>query len=175
MTGSAMRAVIVIVGLIAGVLGYGYWHSASHATLSVVLTDTSRKVRDGRGLNAEIVFLDAASRPIARGKTDNKLGIVLLRHPVSGYCGPDLTLEAYRTCVIAQSDWLAKWVGALRFVSVVLGDCRIERVPVEVTVRRDNLTLWWVPFLEGSGRPYSRYAAHLEVDARVCAVTGYRG
>lgn len=170
-----MRAVVVIIGMVAGVLGYGYWHSASHATLSLVLTDTSRKERDGRVLNAKVVLLDASSRPIARGKTDAKLGIVLLRHPVSGYCGPDLTLEAYRACVIAQSGWLAEWVGKLRFISVVLGDCRIERVPVEVTVRRDNLATWWIPFPEGSGAPYSRYAARLEVDARVCAVTGYRG
>jgi hypothetical protein len=170
-----MRAIVIIVGLIAGVFGYGYWHSANHATLSLVLTDTSRKERDGRVLNAEVVLLDASSRPIARGKTDAKLGIVLLRHPVSGYCGPDLTLEAYRACVIAQSGWLAEWVDKLRFISVVLGDCRIERVPVEVTVRRDNLATWWIPFLEGSGAPYSRYAARLEVDARVCAVTGYRG
>lgn len=170
-----MRALIVVIGLATGVLGYGYWHSASHATLSVVLTDISRKERDGRVLNAEIVFLDAASRPIARGKTDNKVGIVLLRHPVSGYCGPDITLEAYRACVISQSEWLAGWIEQLRFVSVVLGDCRIERVPVEVTARRDNLAIWWVPFLEGSGRPYSRYVVRLEVDARVCAVTGFRG
>lgn len=170
-----MRVLVVLVGLAAGVLGYGYWHSASHATLSVVLTDTSRKERDGRVPNAEIVFLDASTRPIARGKTDDKLGIVLLRHPVSGYCGADLTLEAYRACVIAQSGWLAKWVGELRFISVVLGNCRIERVPVEVTVRRDSLATWWIPFLERSGAPYSRYAVRLEVDSKVCAVTGFRG
>ena len=170
-----MRVLVVFIGLAAGVLGYGYWHSVSHATLSVVLTDSSRKERDGRVLNAEVVFLDASSQPIARGKTDVKLGIVLLWHPVSGYCGPDLTLEAYRACVIAQSGWLAQWVDQLRFISVVLGNCRIERVPVEVTVRRQNLATWWIPFLEGSGAPYSRYATRLEVDARVCAVTGFRG
>ena len=170
-----MRAVIVIVGLIAGILGYGYWHSVNHATLTVVLIDTSRKERDGRVLNADLVFLDASSRSIARGRTDPKLGIVLLRHPDTGYCGPDLTLEAYRSCVIAQSGWIAKWVDQLRFVSVVLGNCRIERVPVEVTLRRERLATWWIPFLEESGAPYSRYATRLEVDSRVCAVTGFRG
>jgi hypothetical protein len=66
-------------------------------------------------------------------------------------------------------------VGELRFISVVLGDCRIERVPVEVTVGRDSLLTWWVPLREGSGAPYSRHSARLEVNARVCAVTGYRG
>jgi hypothetical protein len=158
-----------------GVTGYGYWHSASHATLTVVLTDSSRKERDGRVLGAQIVFLDASSRPIARGKTDDRVGIVLLRHPDLGYCGPDLTLEAYRACAIAQSGWLAGWVDQLRFVSVVLGDCRIERVPVEVTARRDNLALWWVPLPRIGGRPYTHYRAHLEVDSKVCAFTGRRG
>jgi hypothetical protein len=170
-----VRVLVIIIGLAAGVLGYGYWHSASHATLSIFLTDTSRKERDGRVLNAEIVLLDASSRPIARGKTDDKLGIVLLRHPVSGYCGADFTLEAYRACVIAQSGWLAGWVDQLRFVSVVLGNCRIERVPVEVTVRRDNLATWWIPLPQFGGRPYTHYRVQLKVDAKVCVVTGHRG
>jgi hypothetical protein len=171
-----MRAALVIViGLVAGVFGYGYWHSASNATLTVVLMDSSRKQHDGRVLNAELVFLDASSRPIARGKTDHKLGIVLLRHPASGYCSPDVALEAFRACVLAQSGWVAGWVNDLRFVSVVLGNCRIERVPVEVSASRDSLFTWWMPLREGSGAPYSRYSVRLEVDARVCAVTGYRG
>ncbi|HSB49472.1 MAG TPA: hypothetical protein VLD15_08155 [Burkholderiales bacterium] len=167
--------VLIVIGLIAGVLGYGYWHSARHATLTVVLTDSSKKERDGRVLNAELVFLDTSSRPVARGRTDGKHGIVLLRHPVSGYCGKDLTPESYRACVVGQPEWLAGWVGKLRYISVVLGDCRIERVPVEVTVNHDSLLAWWVPLREGSGVPYRRYAARLEVDARVCAVTSYRG
>ena len=64
------RALVLVVGLTAGVYGYGYWHSTSHATLTVVLKASSKKVRDGRVLNAELVFLDASSKPIARGKTD---------------------------------------------------------------------------------------------------------
>lgn len=170
-----MRVIIVIVGLVAGVLGYGYWHRSSHATLTVVLTDSSKRERDGRVLNAELVFLDAASKPIARGKTDNKHGIVLLQHPVSGYCGPDLTPESYRACAIAQSEWLTGWVNDLRFISVVLGNCRIERVPVEVRVNRDSVFTWWLPLGIDSGAPYSRYSVRLDVDARVCAVTGFRG
>ena len=171
-----MRPVIaIVIGLVVGVLGYGYWHRSSHATLTVVLTDTSKKERDGRVLNAEIVFLDASSRPLARGKTDDKLGIVLVQHPSSGYCGPDLTLEVYRACVIAQSGWLTGWVNDLRYVSVVLGDCRIERVPVEVTVHRDSLHTWWIPLRDVGGVPYNRYATRLDVDIRVCAVTSYRG
>jgi hypothetical protein len=168
-------ALVIIIGLVAGVLGYGYWHRSSHATLTVVLTDSSKKERDGRVLDADLVFLDASSRPIARGRTDGKHGIVLLRHPLSGDCGDDLTPESYRACALAQSGWVAGWVGELRFISVVLGDCRIERVPVEVTVGRDSLLTWWVPLREGSGAPYSRHSARLEVNARVCAVTGYRG
>jgi hypothetical protein len=169
------RVLVLVIGLVAGVFGYGTWHSASHATLTVVLTDSSKKERDGRVLNAELVFLDASSRPIARGKTDDRHGIVLLQHPVSGYCGKDLTPESYRACAVEQSGWLAGWVGDLRYISVVLGNCRIERVPVEVTANRDSLLTWWVPLRDGSGAPYSRYFARLEVDAKVCAVTGYRG
>jgi len=171
-----MRAALVIViGVLAGVLGFGYWHRSSYTTLMVVLTDASKKERDGRVLNAELVFLDASSRPLARGKTDNKLGIVLLQHPASGYCGPELSLDSYRACVVAQSGWLTRWVDDLRFVSVVIGNCRIERVPVEVTVTRDSLFTWWIPLGRWGGAPYTHYATRLEVDVRVCAVTSYRG
>ena len=171
-----MRSVIaIVIGLVVGVLGYGYWHSSSHATLTVVLTDTSEQERDGRVLNAEIVFLDASSKPIARGKTDGKLGIVLFQHPTTGYCGPDRSLEVYRACVIAQSGWLTGWVSDLRFISVVIGNCRIERVPVEVTVLQDGPFTWWIPLRDVGGVPYTRYATRLEVDIRVCAVTSYRG
>ncbi len=168
-------ATAIVIGLVAGVLGYGYWHRSSHTTLTVILTDASRKERDGRVLNAELVFLDASSRLLARGKTDGKLGIVLYQHPTSGYCSPDLAFEVYRACVIAQSEWLTGWVSDLRYVSVVLGNCRIERVPVEVTVLRDSVFTWWIPLREVGGVPYTRYATQLEVDVRVCAVTGYRG
>jgi hypothetical protein len=77
--------------------------------------------------------------------------------------------------VIAQSGWLAEWVDKLRFISVVLGDCRIERVPVQITARRDNLAIWWIPLPQIGGSPYTHYRAQLEVDAKVCAVTGHRG
>ena len=170
-----MRAVIVLaIGVVAGIYGYGYWHSTSHATLTLVLKDSSKKVRDGRVLNAELVFLDASSKPIARGKTDHQLGFVLLRHPSSGYCSPDTAPDVFRACVFAQSEWISGWVRDLRFVSVVLGDCRIERVPVEVTAIRDNLWTWWIPLTRFGGTPYTRYGASLEVDSKVCTVTGRR-
>ena len=168
------RILVLVVGLLAGVYGYGYWHSASHATLTVLLSDSARKEREGRVLNAELVFLDASSKPIARGKTDHKLGLVLLRHPASGYCSPDVAPGVFRACVLAQSEWIGGWVNGLRFVSVVLGNCRIERVPVEVSANRDNLWTWWIPLARSGGTPYTRYNARLEVDSKVCTVTSRR-
>ena len=34
---------------------------------------------------------------------------------------------------------------------------------------------WWLPLRDVGGVPYNRYATRLDVDVRVCAVTGYRG
>jgi hypothetical protein len=170
----ALRILVLVVGLVAGVYGYGYWHSASHATLTVLLSDSSRKERDGRVLNAELVFLDASSKPIARGRTDHKLGLVLLRHPASNYCSPDIAPEAFRACVLAQSEWIMGWVNDLRFVSVVLGNCRIERIPIEVTANRDNLWTWWIALARSSGIPYTHFGARIDVDSKVCTVTSRR-
>lgn len=171
-----MRVLLILLVIaLASSAGYGYWHRSTYATLTISLRDTSEPARGGRVPNARLTFLDAASRPLAQGKTDDRFGIVMVEHPAVGYCGPDLKPDAYRACFWTQSEWLTTWLKDLRYVSLVLGNCRIERVPLAPKVSRDSLFNWWIPLPHVGGVPFSRYSAQLEVDSRACAVTGGRG
>ena len=156
-------------------LGYGYWHQRTFSTFHLSLRDVSERPRGGPVRNAQLVFLDADSHPLARGKTDGKFGVVMARHPSAGYCGTDLAPDEYQRCFWTQSEWLTTWLTKLRYVSIVAGSCRIERVPVDLRVTRDNLFTWWVPLPHVGGVPFSRYSAYLEIESRTCTVTGRRG
>lgn len=74
---------ILLVTAVATSAGYGYWHRSTHATLTVSLEDTPGRGRGGGAPNAQLTFLDADSKQLARGKTDDRFGIVMTEHPVA--------------------------------------------------------------------------------------------
>lgn len=171
-----MRTLVVLLVIAAATsLGYGYWHRSTFATFHLSLRDVSEQARGGAVLDAQLTFLDADSRPLARGKTDGKWGVVLVRHPSAGYCDSDLAPDEYRACFWTQSEWLMTWLEKLRYVSIAIGHCRIERVPIELSLSRDSLLTWWIPLPHVGGVPFTSYSDQLELDSRVCAVTGRRG
>lgn len=171
-----MRTLVVLLVIAAATsAGYGYWHRSTFSTFHLSLKDVSEQSRGGAVLNAQLTFLDSASRPLARGKTDGKWGVVMVSHPSAGYCSSDLAPDDYRACFWAQSEWLTTWLNDLRYVSLAIGSCRIERVPLDMNVTHDSLLTWWIPLPHVGGVPFTSYSAQLEVDSRVCAVTGRRG
>jgi hypothetical protein len=169
------EALVLFIGIAAGVLGYGYWHTENHATFYMSVTERTPAGRYGQVLNAQLEFLDGKGVSLARGKTDGKFGVVWVAHPVAGYCGPDLSKEAYRSCFDAHSVWLRSWVPLVRQVSLAFDNCRIERVPLQFSANRDSMWTWWIPLPHVGGTPYTYYSAHLEVEGRTCSVTSYRG
>lgn len=171
-----MRWAVVIFGLAAAVLGYGWWHAETHATFHMSVAEKGAAGgRYGQVLNAQVVFLDERNNVLARGQTDGKFGAVWVRHPTAGYCGPDLAQPAYKACFDAQAAWLHTWVPRVRRVSLVVGNCRLELIPLQFSTYTDSVWTWWIPLPHVGGNPYTNYSAHLEVDSRVCAVTRFRG
>lgn len=167
--------ILLLVIAVATSAGYGYWHRSTFSTFHMSLKDASGRARGGAVLNAQLTFLDADARPLARGKTNGKFGVVMVRQPSAGYCGSELEPDAYRDCFWMQSEWLTTWLKNLRYVSLVAGNCRIERVPLDLKVSRDSVLTWWVPLPHVGGVPFSRYSAYLEFNSRDCTVTGRRG
>lgn len=171
-----MRILVVLLVIAAATsVGYAYWHRSTFATFHMSLRDVSRSGQGGAALNAQITFLDADSHPLARGKTDGKWGVVMVRHPAAGYCGANLAPDEYRACFWKQSEWLMTWLDKVRYISLAIGQCRIERVPIDLRVSHDSLLTWWIPLPHVGGVPFTAYSAHMELDSRACAVTGGRG
>jgi hypothetical protein len=168
-------AAVIVIGLVAGVLGYGWWHSSTHANFNVSLRDVAAKDIYGTVKGAELAFLDEAGKLLAAGKTDGKYGVVWVAHPAAGYCGPDLAHKAYAECFRTHSEWLLTWVPRARKFNFVSGACRIERAPVYFSASRDSMWTWWIPLPHVGGTPYTNYDAFIQIDSRTCAVIPHRG
>lgn len=72
---------------------------------------------------------------------------VKLTHPQLGRCGPQLAREAYLECFRAQSEWIPQWAERVRRANVMFEDGSFNGVPVTLYTRRDNVLLWWLPWL----------------------------
>jgi hypothetical protein len=166
---------LVCAGIASGVLGYGWWHASTHATFTMDLRDIATPSRFENLKGAQLEFLDDAGKVLARGKTDDKVGVVWVEHPTAGYCGPNLAQAAYTKCFDAHSEWLLTWVPRAHRINLFAGSCRIERAPVYFSASRDSVWSWWVPLPHIGGMPYTNFNASLQIDGRNCAVVPYRG
>jgi hypothetical protein len=160
---------LVAITIVVTVASYGYWHAATHATFNVNLAYKTEPNAVNRMRNGQIEFLDDGGGVLARASIDTKLGIVWLAHPDKGQCGPDLARDAYRECVEAQAAWIPQWVQAVRYANITLERCRLARRNVQLTTRRDNLWLWWLPLPRANGLPYTRYSATFAIDTKGCS------
>lgn len=166
---------IVLAGLAAGVLGYGWWHTARHATFHLTLRDAAEPRKFEQLKGAQLAFLDESGRVLARGKTDEKHGVAWVAHPAAGYCGPGLAQAAYAACFRAQATWLPTWVREARYLSVATPRCRIERAPLYLMENRDSAWTWWIPLPHVGGTPYTNFSAFVQVNSETCAVVPHRG
>ena len=127
-----MNSVVVLfllfAGLIAGVLGYGSWHVATHGTFYMDLRDVATSSRFENVIGAQLEFLDDAGKLLARGRSDDKVGVIWVEHPVAGYCGPNLAQAAYATCFKAHSEWLPTWVPNAKRISIAY-DLAMTAIP----------------------------------------------
>lgn len=166
-----LAALIVFAG---AVLGYGYWHQKTHVTLHLSIDDISTPGRYGSVKGASVLLMDEAGRVLAEGRTDDAYGTFYVKHPQAGYCGPDLSPEAYQRCFRVHTTWLTEWVENVRYVSIAAGNCRIERAPLVIDRYFDSILTWWIPLPHVGGNPYTSYSATLLVDASRCAVRSNR-
>ncbi len=162
-----MRSALALAVLVAAaVLGFGYWHLGTHATLFVQLRDKARA--DGKVLDAKLVFYDIAGKPLARAKSDNTHGVVWPRNPISGYCGPDLSGDTFHACFDIESIWLMDWVAQTRLAELQVGACNIRDIQIDVKTHRDNPWLWWLPLPHAGGMPRINYSFDITIDSREC-------
>jgi hypothetical protein len=174
------KGFLVFTVIVVAVLGWGYWHSITHATLNLSLHDLSLKTDRqayGRVASADIVFMSAKGAVLAEGKIREPYGVLALSHPEAGDCsryerdatgGSAEARQAWRRCFEAMSRWLPTWVRQVRYATVTMDSCRIQQVPVELREYSESWWLWWVPLPHIGGSPYTYFDLTLRVDGFNC-------
>nr|WP_067291157.1 hypothetical protein [Marinobacterium profundum] len=168
----------VLIALV--VLGYGYWHGATHAAFSISVQVSGSAVGQGFVPGAEIILRDAAGLELARGRTDTHYNFVRLVHPLVGDCfaaeqaavGSSAGLNAWQRCFEQQARWIPRWADRVHSVSLNTPSCDGPAVPVRVRKYAADWLLWWVPLPHVGGKPYTYYSLSLKVPENRCAGAG---
>lgn len=171
------RAAIVTLIVIAGILGYGYWHSATHASFYVEVKFKNADGREPKTLpKTEVLFLDSAGHMLASGIRDEQYDYVHLIHPEAGDChqleksapfSKDAA-EAWQKCSERMSTWIPKWAGEVRQVQIKTPGCTTKKMPITVSRYNSDWYLWWVPLPHVGGNPSAFYSLSIPVHESDC-------
>ena len=67
--------------IIAVILGWGYWHGRTHASINITLNDAAKQK-----VHVEVTFFDAAGHPLAQAHTVEPYNFISVIHPEAGDC-----------------------------------------------------------------------------------------
>ena len=160
----------VVILLVAGIPGYGYWHAHSHGSLNISIYDATADNQHVPVQDAEINLYDENRVLLATGNSSQEHGIIMLVHPVHGSCA-ELKNDAWQACFRIQSVWLMEWIERVRSIDVHSGECRLQ-LPVEVSSYIEEWWLWWIPLPHVGGTPYSYYRIIVRIDPVTCRAIG---
>ena len=174
-----MLLIVAIIGciLVGSILGYGYWHAATHASFYIRLTVTDGNKGKPKPLpKAEITFFDSEGSVLANGISDEHYNYVHLIHPEVGDCHEIEKLapfskearESWQECFEQLSSWISQWAGEVRQVTLKTQNCLWRNIPVTVSESNPDWFLWWVPHPHIGGKPYSYYSLSITVEENNC-------
>jgi hypothetical protein len=172
-----MRKTVFIVVVTGCILGYGYWHSLTHAAFHIQLVFKA----DGKEVQknppqVEVDFLDAEGHRLAHGVSDEQYSYVHLIHPEVGDCHAlersatvsESGRNAWQVCFEQLSTWIATWAGKVHRVDLKTDRCTWSNIPVTVSRNNSDWMLWWVPHPHIGGIPYAYYSLYLTVAEDDC-------
>ena len=163
--------------MIVSVLGYGYWHSFTHASFYVSLNVESKTDYETTSMpGAELEFLNSNGNVLANGVADKQYNIVHLIHPKYGDCHEVEKMAAFskeartswQVCFGHQSTWIATWISDVDKVNVKYGNCLNQDRPITVTKSESDWYLWWVPHPHIGGKPYANYSSTITINENDC-------
>jgi len=173
-----LRKTLLIVAIIGCIiLGYGYWHSSTHASFHIRLNIKNAAQEKPKTIpNAEISFLDSEGRVLAMGISDEQYNYVHLLHPEVGDCheiekSAPYSKEArksWQECFEHLSTWIPKWASKVRKVDLKTQNCVWQNIPVSVSKYNSEWFLWWVPHPHIGGKPYTYYSLSIPVEEHNC-------
>lgn len=174
-TGTGLKLLSALVVVAALVLGWGYWHAQTHATLGLHVIDyglaTKRRLYDTPH-DVKLGLFDAGGAPLATASSVEPWGYILALDPDPrvGNCEGHKGSQAdYSSCFAAYSAWVSSWAGQVRSAAVEVGDCRIGDLPVETYTSSGDWWLWWVPHPHIGGIPRRYYGFTIRIDSALCS------
>lgn len=171
------RASIIAIIVMGCILGYGYWHSVTHASFYIHLDFKKADRQQTKTIpKTEVLFLDSAGRVLASGISDEQYSFVHLIHPEVGDChrleklafSSKEARESWQACFEQLSTWIPEWVGKVRQVEIKTQGCMVKKLPVTVSKYNSDWYLWWVPLPHIGGKPYTYYSLSITVEEYNC-------
>jgi len=173
MSSKTLSVFTIAILMFCSILGYGYWHSVTHASLHVDIRLLSVPGAAAQTMPlAKISFQDESGHFLAAGISDEKSNFVHLLHPDVGDCHEaekaattsNKSRTAWQECFDELSTWIPQWVKDVHMAEVIYKGHRIEKIPVAISANNSEWFLWWVPLPHVGGKPYTYYRATISVD-----------
>jgi hypothetical protein len=168
-------AKLVLAAALGGalVLGWGYWHAVTHASLHIHVDDYGLKsstLAYGAPHDVKLTFRDGSNLPLAVVTSIEPPGYLLAVHPDAdvGTCEHRTSPGDYSSCYKQYSAWSSRWAPHVQTADVSIGGCRLRGVPVATSVSNSEWLLWWVPLPHVGGRPRRYFDFAIAVDSRAC-------
>ena len=177
MSGRKMRRVLVIGSIVlicTAVLAFGYWRATSRVHIHVSLVNAQASTTGAPVFNAELVLRDSAGNELARGRSDDRFGIVRFAHPQFGSCESEENAASaegrakWNECISRKFRWQAAWAARVSQVDLGFESCRLFGIPLKLRGRRDDWWLWWMPLPHIGGDPLTEFSAKISVLASPC-------
>jgi len=156
------------------VLGWGYWHAQTHATLGLHVRDyglATEKRLYATPQDVELRLLDASGAELAQASSVEPWGYILAIDPDPriGNCEQRKGSQAdFSKCFAAYTAWVSGWAGQVRSAAVEVGGCRIGDLPVKAYTSSGDWWLWWVPHPHIGGTPRRYYGFSVNIDSVLC-------
>jgi hypothetical protein len=172
-----LRTLAIITLIVGGVLGYGYWHSITHASFYIYLEFPQPIPATGTDIpKVKLQFLSAEGQVLANGISDDRYNFVHLLHPEAGDCHQhaktvpydNAARQAWQTCYAQLSTWIAQWANKASQVGYQIQGCNPRTIPATIDLNNSDWLLWWVPLPHIGGTPYAHYSLRIHLDDEGC-------
>lgn len=163
------------------VVAWGYWHLVNHAAVSIRVNDyalRSERQSFGAPRGVTLTFRDQSGVLLALARSVEPQDYILAVHPNEhiGSCHESgrttssghASQSNYAECYEHYSTWSATWAPLVHDADVVVGQCQLHRVPVDVRTSNGEWWLWWIPLPHIGGAPRQYFEFTVSIDSRAC-------
>ncbi len=156
------------------ILAFGYWRATSRVHIHIGLVSAQSGTNSAPVFNAELVLRDPAGNELARGRSDDRFGIVRFAHPQFGSCEREENAASaegrpkWDDCISKKFRWQAAWAPRVSQVDIGFEGCQLFGIPLKLAGRRDDWWLWWVPLPHIGGDPLTEFSARISVLTGPC-------